>query len=191
MPGGPSESRTEKCRPHNPLIDRKGRVWMTSKIRENQDPSWCSDPTNKFAEWFPLRFSARQASFYDPKTNQFTLIDTCFSTHHLQFDNDADETVYFNELTGPIFGWIDTKVYDETKDEQKAVGWCGQVLDTNGDGKITKPWNTVIPVRAGHDSVLYQGDTAAGAAATKGRGPAATFDPKLDTIVSSSMYSVI
>lgn len=58
--------------------------------------------------------------------------------------NDADETVYFNELTGPIFGWIDTKVYDETKDEQKAVGWCGQVLDTNGDGKITRPWNTVI-----------------------------------------------
>ena len=25
-------------------------------------------PTNKFAEWFPLRSSGRQASFYDPKT---------------------------------------------------------------------------------------------------------------------------
>jgi hypothetical protein len=185
--------------PHNPMFDSKGRVWMTSKIRSNADPSWCSDVTNKFAEWFPLRNSARQASYYDPRTNKFTLIDTCFSTHHLQFDNDPDETLYFNELTGPMFGWIDTKVYDETHDEQKAVGWCGQVLDTNGDGKITKPWN--MPAGRGGDSVVYQGDTAgapapgnaaaAGArAAPAGRG-APPFDPKLDTMVSYSMYSVI
>jgi streptogramin lyase len=192
--------------PHNPMFDRKGRVWMTSKIRGNADPSWCNDVTNKFAEWFPLRFSARQASYYDPKTNKFTLIDTCFSTHHLQFDNDPDETVYFNELTGPMFGWIDTKVYDGTHDEQKAVGWCGQVLDTNGDGKITKPWN--MPAGRGGDSVVYQGDTAGapapggapgarggdargGGARGEGARGAAPFDPKLDTMVSYSMYSVI
>ena len=180
--------------PHNPMFDSKGRVWMTSKIRGNTDPAWCSDATNRFAEWFPLRSSARQASYYDPKTNTFTLIDTCFSTHHLQFDNDPDETVYFNELTGPMFGWIDTKVYADTHDEQKAAGWCGQVLDTNGDGKITKPWN--MPAGRGGDSVTYQGDTptARGGAslgdAQAGRG-AAPFDPKLDTMVSYSMYSVV
>jgi hypothetical protein len=180
--------------PHNPMIDSKGRVWMTSKIRANEDPSWCGDATNKFAEWFPLRSSARQTSFYDPKTNQFTLIDTCYSTHHLQFDNDGDETLYFNELLGPMFGWIDTKVYDQTHDEQKAVGWCGQVLDTNGDGKITKPWNT--PAGRGRDSVTYQGDTAGaapdgrGARGAGGRGETA-FDPKLDTMVSYSMYAVV
>src|SRR5256885_8951163 len=104
--------------PHNPMFDSKGRVWMTSKIRGNQDPAWCSDPSNTFAEWFPLRASGRQASFYDPKSGKFTLVDTCFATHHLQFDNDADETLYFNELTGPMFGWIDTKVYDETRSEE-------------------------------------------------------------------------
>src|SRR5678815_244328 len=82
------------------------------------DPSWCNDPSNKFAAWFPLRNSGRQASFYDPKTRQFVLIDTCYATHHLQFDNDANETLYFNELTGPIVGWIDTKIYDQTKNEQ-------------------------------------------------------------------------
>ena len=191
--------------PHNPMFDSKGRVWMTSKIRGNTDPSWCNDATNTFADWFPLRSSARQASYYDPKTNTFTLIDTCFSTHHLQFDNDPDETVYFNELTGPMFGWIDTKVYDQTRDEQKAAGWCGQVLDTNGDGKITKPWN--MPAGRGGDSVTYQGDTpsapggaapgagpgrggAAGRGAATGRG-APPFDPQLDTMVSYSMYSVI
>jgi hypothetical protein len=171
--------------PHNPMIDSKGRVWMTSKIRSNQDPEWCKATTNKFAEWFPLSSSGRQASFYDPKTKQFTLIDTCYSTHHLQFDNDADETVYFNELVGPIFGWIDTKVYDQTKDEQKANGWCGQVLDTNGDGKITRPWNVS---RVGN-SALYLGDTAAGGPG--GRGADAPFNPALDTMVTYSLYSVI
>jgi hypothetical protein len=173
--------------PHNPMIDSKGRVWMTAKIRGNQDAAWCSDTTNKFAEWFPLRSSGRQAAFYDPKTQEFTLIDTCYATHHLQFDNDANETLYFNELTGPIFGWIDTKIYDQTKDEQKAVGWCGQVLDTNGDGKITRPWNVMA---SGRDSALYQGDTTGGPAGARGRG-AQAFDPKLDTLVSYSMYSVI
>ena len=173
--------------PHNPMLDGKGRVWITSKIRPNQDPSWCSDPSNKYAAWFPLRNSGRQASVYDPKTKQFTLIDTCFSTHHLQFDNDASETVYFNELTGPIFGWIDTKIFDETKDEQKAVGWCGQVVDTNGDGRITRPWNRV----AGRgQSILYQGDTAAGGANTDGRGGGG-LDPSLDTEVDFNLYSAV
>ena len=96
-------------------------------VDDVEDPPQCGSvvvqrSANKFAAWFPLRNSGRQASFYDPKTRQFVLIDTCYATHHLQFDNDPNETVYFNELSGPIVGWIDSKVYDETKDEQKAVG---------------------------------------------------------------------
>lgn len=177
--------------PHNPMIDSKGRVWMTSKIRSNKDPEWCSDKSNKYADWFPLTFSARQTSYFDPKTRQFTLIDTCFSTHHLQLDNDPDETMYYNELSGPIIGWVDTKVYDQTHDEQKAAGWCGQVLDTNGDGKITRPWNVIRPGRGGED-LLYNGDTAGGPAEGRGRGtPTGTLDPKLDTMVSYNLYSVI
>jgi hypothetical protein len=172
--------------PHNPMLDSKGRVWITSKIRPNQDPSWCSDPANRYAAWYPLRNSGRQASVYDPKTKQFTLIDTCYSTHHLQFDNDANETVYFNELTGPIFGWIDTKIFDETKDEQKAVGWCGQVVDTNGDGRITRPWNRVT---GRGESILYQGDTATGGTTTGGRGGGV--DPSLDTEVDFNLYSAV
>jgi hypothetical protein len=156
--------------PHNPMMDNAGRVWMTSKIRPNQNPAWCSDPANTFAEWFPLRQSSRQASFYNPRTQKFTLIDTCYSTHHLQFDTDANETLYFNELTGPMVGWVDTKVYDQTHDEQKALGWCGQVLDTNGDGKITRPWNQPAGGRGGSQ---------------------ATFDPALDTQVNYNLYSII
>jgi hypothetical protein len=192
--------------PHNPMLDTKGRVWMTSKIRGNTEPTWCNDGSNPYSDWYPLRGSARQASYYDPKTKQFQLIETCYSTHHLQFDNDPDQTLYFNELSGPIFGWIDTKVYDETlaathdekKAEQTAVGWCGQVVDTNGDGKITRPWNVV---RRGADlASLYNTDTAGaanalgvgGRAGGRGRGgPATPFDPKLDTQLSFSLYSVI
>jgi hypothetical protein len=127
--------------PHNPMMDRKGRVWMTSKIRNDQ-PTWCqSGSDNKFAQYYPLNFSNRQASYYDPASGEFVLIDTCFATHHLQFDNDPDQTVYFNELLGPIVGWVNTREFDQHGDEQAAQGWCPQVVDTNGDGRITKPWN--------------------------------------------------
>jgi hypothetical protein len=178
--------------PHNAMLDDNGLVWMTTKIRPNRNPAWCTDPNNKYAAWFPLTNSGRQAGYYDPKTDHFELIDTCYSTHHLQFDNDPNRTVYFNELSGPIIGWIDTKVYAETKDEQKAVGWCGQVLDTNGDGKITRPWNQVAVARGGEESVLYASDTQGGEGNAKGKAKgAAPFDPKLDSQVRYSLYSVI
>jgi hypothetical protein len=195
--------------PHNPMMDSKGRVWLTSKIRPQQDPAWCNDGKSAYSDWYPLRGSGRQASYFDPKTKQFTLIDTCYSTHHLQFDNDADETVYFNELGGPMFGWIDTKKFDAAmkangndpvKSEQQAVGWCGQVVDTNGDGKITRPWN--VPVGRGV-SVLYAADTqtttaptpgaAAGQRGRGGRGPVqgGPPDPTRDTATNFNLYSLM
>jgi hypothetical protein len=149
--------------PHNPMMDRKGRVWMTSKIR-NEQPAWCREGSgHEFAQYYPLNFSNRQASYYDPATGEFVLIDTCFATHHLQFDNDPDQTVYFNELLGPIVGWVNTRQFDQTGDEQASQGWCPQIVDTNGDGRITRPWN------------------AAG-------GPV---DPRRDTEVRYNLYAVI
>ena len=188
--------------PHNPMMDSKGRVWLTSKIRGNTEPAWCSDPSNKYAEWFPRRNSARQAAIYDPKTKKFQLIETCYATHHVVIDNDPNETVYFNELSGPVFGWIDSKVYDETlastkdelKAEQAAVGWCEQTVDTNGDGKITKPWNVV---QRGADLAALYGTDTAGAAPVPARGgkgkgaAAAPFDPKLDSLINFALYSVM
>lgn len=149
--------------PHNPMLDRKGRVWLTTKIR-NEQPAWCREGSDHpFAEYYPLNLSVRQAGYYDPATEEFALIDTCFATHHLQFDNDPDQTVYFNELLGPIVGWVNTREYDRTRDEQASQGWCPQIVDTNGDGVITKPW------------------TPAGA----------ELDPRRDTEVRFNLYSVI
>ena len=176
--------------PHNPMLDSKGRVWLTSKIRGNTEPASCNDGSSKYSDWYPLRGSGRQASVFDPKTKQFQLIDTCFSTHHLQFDNDPNETLYFNELSGPIVGWIDTKVYDQTHDEKAAVGWCGQAVDTNGDGKITRPFNVVNTRQGGEVSILYTTDTNSGPQrATKQA--SVPFDPNKDSLISYSLYAII
>ena len=69
---------------------------------------------------------------YDPKTKKVTTIDTCFGTHHLNFDNN--DVLWFTG-GGPVEGWFDTRIYDKTGDEQKAQGWTAFVLDTNGNGK--------------------------------------------------------
>src|SRR5436190_4728060 len=64
--------------PHNPMLDSKGRVWTTSKIRGREEPKWCNDASlgNKSADWFPLTNSGRQASFHDPKTQKWPVIDS-------------------------------------------------------------------------------------------------------------------
>ena len=69
---------------------------------------------------------------YDPKTKEVTPVDTCFGTHHLNFD---DNDVLWFTGGGAVEGWFDTRIYDKTKDESKAQGWTVFVLDTNGNGK--------------------------------------------------------
>ena len=134
-PGDPAD-------PHNPMMDHKGRVWMTSTVRaRTAQPEWCQEGSDHpYAKYFPLGQSGRQASYYDPAREAFALIDTCFGTHHLQFGEDDDHTLWFSGDRN-VIGWLNTRVYDATGDEQFSQGWCPTVIDTNGDGTITKPWN--------------------------------------------------
>ena len=165
--------------PHNPMLDATGRVWITTTIRAAANPDYCKDgSSNPFAQYYPISRSAKQAGYFDPKTRAFTLIDTCFGTHHLQFAEDADSTLYFSDPAGTAVGWINTKAYDQTRDEQKAQGWCPTVIDTNGDGTITKPWNEPVVGRRTGDE-----DTAPSTNAT--------FDPTLDTRLAISPYGVV
>jgi hypothetical protein len=129
--------------PHNPMLDSRGRVWLTSAVRAPENPDWCREgSSNKFAQYYPIANAGRHVSYYDPAAREFTLIDTCFTTHHLQFAYDDDETLWFNPLAGPGYlGWLNTRQFDATGDEQATQGWCPLVIDTNGDGRITKPWN--------------------------------------------------
>ena len=127
--------------PHNPMMDGQGRVWITSTIRRRNNPDWCKAGSDHLsAKYFPVPRSGRQISVYDPEADTFVLIDSCYGTHHLQFAEDANDTLWFSG-DGSVIGWLDTKMYDETGDERSSQGWCPTVIDTNGDGRITKPWN--------------------------------------------------
>jgi streptogramin lyase len=122
---------------HNPMFDEKGRVWFTSRIRPRENPTFCKDgSSHPSAALFPLANSGRQLAVYDPKTKQVTLIDTCFSTHHLVFAEDAKDTLWTSSGGGGgAVGWLNTKQFDATHDEQKSQGWTALILDTNGNGK--------------------------------------------------------
>jgi hypothetical protein len=162
---------------HNPMVDGEGRVWYTAQLRPGQlQPSWCREAAeNKFAAYFPIARSGRNVSFFDPKTQKFTMLDTCFGTHHLQFGFDANDTLYFSG-GGASYSWINTKEFLRTGDARAAQGWCPTVIDTNGDGKITKPWNEA------------KGTTGSGESAV----PAyPNFDPKRDTRVTVGAYGII
>src|SRR5262245_63450611 len=74
---------------------------------------------------------------YDPVTRKFTLISTCFPTHHLNFAADANHTLWTSAgIGGPgVIGWLNRKMFEETGDEMKSQGWTPFILDTSGNGK--------------------------------------------------------
>jgi hypothetical protein len=122
--------------PHNPMMDQRQRVWMTAAVRPAQNPDYCTGADgHPYGRHYPIRQSSRQASVYDPRTGRATPVDTCFATHHLQFAEDKDNTLYFSGDTN-VIGWINTRVWDESGDAAKAQGWCPLIVDTNGDGRI-------------------------------------------------------
>src|SRR5262249_18403089 len=122
---------------HNPMFDEKGRVWFTSVIRPTENPAFCkAGSSHPSAKAFPLERSGRQLAMLDPKTKNITLIDTCFATHHLQFAKDANNTLWTSSGGGGgAVGWLNVKMFEETKDEQKSQGWTPLIIDYNGNGK--------------------------------------------------------
>ncbi len=122
---------------HNPMFDQRGRLWYTSRIRPTANPAFCKAGSNLLsAKLTPVDASGRQLAVYDPATKQTSMIDTCFATHHLLFAEDANNTLWTSSGGGGgVVGWLNTKMYDQTHDEQKSQGWTALVLDTNGNGK--------------------------------------------------------
>ena len=122
---------------HNPMFDEKGRLWYTARIRPANNPDFCKAGSSlTSAKLTPVERSGRQLSVYDPKTKQTAMIDTCFGTHHLLFAEDANGTLWTSSGGGGgVVGWLNTKMWDQTHDEQKSQGWTALVLDTNGNGK--------------------------------------------------------
>jgi len=156
---------TSRTSPHSSMIDGQGRVWTASAIRPAENPAWCRDGSHPSSKHFPLKSTNRHLTVYDPRTKEWSLIDTCFGTHHLLFGEDANDTLYFTNAGtggGNVLGWVNTKMYLETKDEQKSQGWTPFVLDTNGNGR--------------QDAWVEPGEPA---------------DPSKDTRIEFGPYSVI
>ncbi len=123
---------------HNPMMDEKGRVWFTPRVRPNANPDFCKQGSDHpSAKAFPIAESGRHLSMYDPATGKFALISTCFPTHHLAFAEDANHTLWTSAgVGGPgAIGWLNRKMYEETGDEVRSQGWSPFIVDTNGNGK--------------------------------------------------------
>ena len=124
-----------KANNHNGMIDRKGRVWFAARFRDANNPDFCKKGSgHPSARVFPLERTNRQLTVLDPKTGQYSYVDTCFGSHHLQFGYDASETLWTSG-GGQVVGWVNTKMFDETGDIAKSQGWTPMILDTNGNGK--------------------------------------------------------
>jgi hypothetical protein len=136
-----------KVNAHNPMLDQDGRVYYTAQVRSPKNPPrYCAaESGHPSAKVYPLTRTpdgfvqnSRQVTVYEPKTKQFTFIDTCFGTHHLNFGEDANHTLWLsnnlqNELA--IVGWVNTKMFWQTRDAGKSQGWTPLIVDTNGNGK--------------------------------------------------------
>jgi hypothetical protein len=141
---------TSRNNVHNPMFDGQGRVWITSAVRPAPNPDFCkAGSEHPSAKLFPVNNASRHLAVYDPKTKQITHISTCFSTHHLMFAEDANNTLWTSG-GGAVVGWLNTRLFDETHDEAKSQGWTALILDTNGNGRrdaYVEPSQPVDPAK--------------------------------------------
>ena len=137
---------------HNPMLDQDGRVWITARARSPQDvPAFCQEGSDHpSAQVFPLGRSGRHLGVYDPDSEIYTPINTCFSTHHLMFAEDEDNTLWTSG-GGRVIGWLNTRQYLETGDAAASQGWTPFILDTTGNGRrdaaYVEPDQAVDPAR--------------------------------------------
>jgi hypothetical protein len=135
---GPKPIWDSRASIHNQMIDERGRVWAAARVRHPNNPDFCKKgSSHPSAKVFPLERANRHLSMYDPATGKFTLISTCFPTHHLIFAEDSDNTLWVSSgVSGPgAIGWVNRRTFEETGDEVTSQGWSPFVLDTNGNGR--------------------------------------------------------
>jgi hypothetical protein len=141
---------TSRTNVHNPMLDERGRVWITSAVRPPENPDFCREGSDHpSARLFPLQSASRHLAMYDPATGEFTHVSTCFGTHHLMFAEDDNNTLWTSG-GGPVVGWLNTGLLEETGDEVAAQGWTALIMDTNGNGRrddYVEPNEPVDPTR--------------------------------------------
>ena len=142
---------------HNAMFDKKGRVWIAATVRGMDNPAFCKKGSDHpSARVFPLDRSPRQVAMLDPKTMKYSFVDTCFGTHHPQFGYDSNDTLWLSG-TGPVAGWVNTRMFDETGDAARSQGWSPFILDTNGNGRRDAYVEPNQPIDAAKDKRIVPG----------------------------------
>ena len=148
---------TSKANVHNPMLDGEGRVWITATVRPPDNPDFCKEGSeHPSAKSFPVGRAGRHLGVYDPRTRTYTHISTCFSTHHLMFAEDSNNTLWTSG-GGQVVGWLNTKMFDATGDEQASQGWTPLILDANGNGQRDEYVEPNAPLDSTKDKRIASG----------------------------------
>ncbi len=135
---------------HSLMMGSDGRVWVASAVRGPDTAAFCREGSDHpSAKFFPIERSTRHLSVYDPNSEEFTPIDLCFGTHHVQFARDDDHTLWFSGSRN-VVGWFNTNMYDQTGDVERSQGWIPFILDTNGNGmqdEFVEPNQAIDPAK--------------------------------------------
>ena len=114
---------TSKNNVHNPMLDEKGRLWLTSAVRPPENPAFCKEgSSHPSAKLFPIAaHRPAPGRCTTRRRKKLTHIGTCFGTHHLMFAEDANNTLWTSG-GGQVVGWLNRKMFDETGDEAEVAG---------------------------------------------------------------------
>ncbi len=156
-----------KANNHNSMLDKQGRVWLAAAVRGRRQSGLLQDRAPIIRRRSCSRWSAasRQLAMFDPKTKKYTFVDTCFGDPSPAVRLRRNDTLWTSG-GGPVVGWLNTKMFDETGDAAQSQGWTALVLDTNGNGKrddYVEPNQPVDPTQGqAHHRRLLCGDAEPG-----------------------------
>ena len=187
--------------PHNPMLDSKGRLWLTDlgrfgapKPNEAPPPDkmpYCTDGANKYAKYWPQPGKTTNTLVvYDPSGPKVDGLPMCNGMHHLQFNVDQ-KTLYLSGGGNQVVSWADVAVWDQTHDAGKALGWCPMVLDTNSSNPSKGPAPGDVTITP--DRTQWNDNSGSGGGGGEEAGGAATAKPldlKKDTRIGGFLYGV-
>jgi streptogramin lyase len=179
-PGGVSSyprAYLNSANPHNPMLDAEGRVWITTQLRREwaRDlPAFCQG-----SGVIARNPHHRQLGVYDPRSGALQLIDTCYGTHHLQFDASGR---LWTSGDSHVIGWFDPGRWDPERPETLAAaqGFSAVVVDSDGDARPDLPlvgFNYgVIPNPV--DGSVWTAQPGGDAGSLEDRGRLVRYDPR-------------
>ena len=160
--------------PHNPMLDEQGRVWMTEPIHgylPEDYPKWAKrtiateanspEEINLAYQLLLTKRHSMQLGFFDTKTQKFVGVDTPYTTHHLQFDNEG--RLWTNNPGDVVaLGMLDTKLLDPKNPEQTEAAAQKAWMRVDMDTKKTVPGSGYAVAVDPLDGTIWESDPATG-----------------------------